>query len=275
MNGAQPNRNTDQREHDSAALDGSLPLFGPARFRPRSNRTLALLGDVVHNVHGVEFNHRLHQVEPDWGRKMPQRSNVVVVDPQPLLRHGVTNALAGTRFFNIVGQGATAGDAVSLAATYTPELIVMDISLNDTGLEVVERVTAASPKTRTIVLTSLDDRELVESAFHAGVSGYLLKSVEVSELCQAASAVIEGEVYVSQKLMGHLFKNVRPAKVSFSLREEQILRLLSRGMSNKRIAFELSLSKKTAKYYLTTLMKKLHAKNRVEVALFAAARKTP
>jgi two-component system, NarL family, nitrate/nitrite response regulator NarL len=205
---------------------------------------------------------------------MSHRTNVVVVDPQPLLRHGVANALSATRLFDIVGQGATAGDAVSLATEYTPKLIVMDVGAKDSALELVEQVAAASPTTRTILLTSLDDRELVESAFRAGVSGYLLKNVEVSELCQAASAVIDGEIYVSRKLIGHLFKSVKPSTVSFSTREEQILRLLAQGMSNKSIAFELSLSEKTAKYYLTTLMKKLHAKNRVEVALYAAARKT-
>jgi two-component system, NarL family, nitrate/nitrite response regulator NarL len=208
---------------------------------------------------------------------MTNRSNVVLVDPQPLFRHGVAHALANMRSFSIVGQGATADDAVSLATKHAPDLAFVNIDASDSGLATVERIAEASPKTRTILLTSLDGRDFVERAFHVGVSAYLLKNIEVSELCQAAAAVIAGEIYVSRKLVSRLFNatEARPSKltsVSFSEREEQILRLLTRGMSNKSIAFELSISEKTAKYYLTTIMKKLQAKNRVEVALFAAAR---
>jgi DNA-binding NarL/FixJ family response regulator len=208
---------------------------------------------------------------------MSNRSNVVVVDPQPLFRHGIAHALANMRSFSIVGQGATADDALSLATQHAPELAFMNIDSSESDFGTVERIAAASPKTRMILLTSLDGRELVERAFQSGVSAYLLRNIEVSELCEAAAAVVSGEIYISRKLVGRLFKaaEAQPCKtpaVIFSDREEQILRLLSRGMSNKNIAFELSISEKTAKYYLTTIMKKLQAKNRVEVALFAAAR---
>lgn len=208
---------------------------------------------------------------------MDDKSTVVIVDPQPLFRFGIAHALTNTRAFNVVGQGASADDAVSLAIKHSPRLAFMDVEPSQTGLSTIDRVTAASPKTCWIVLTELDDRAFVEKAFQLGASGYLLKSVEVTELCKAASTVSVGEVYVCQKLVNNLFKVAESSPTStivFSEREEGILRLLAQGMSNKGIANELLISEKTAKYYLTAIMKKLHVKNRVEVALFAARRQS-
>jgi DNA-binding NarL/FixJ family response regulator len=208
---------------------------------------------------------------------MGTKSNVVVVDPQPLFRCGIAHALANMRAFSVVGQGGTADDALSLTTQHAPDLVVINIDASESGLGTVKRIAAASPKTRTILITSFDGRDFIERAFHAGVSAYLLKNIDLAEFCQAISAVIAGEIYICRKLVSRLFKvpeaqHCKAPAVNFSDREEQILQLLSRGLSNKSIAFELSLSEKTAKYYLTSIMKKLNAKNRVEVALFAAGR---
>ncbi len=203
---------------------------------------------------------------------------VIVVDPQSLFRLGVAYGLASTRLFSVVGQGSTADDAVALVTKHSPELAVMDIQPGGSGFAIVERVAAASPETAMIVLTNLDDRDHVMKAFRLGVGGYLLKNIDVSELSQAASTVAAGETYVSRKLVSRLFKaeDSQPLQVTgvvFSEREEQVLQFLSRGTGNKGIAFGLSISEKTVKYYLTNIMKKLHVRNRVEVALFAAQRR--
>jgi DNA-binding NarL/FixJ family response regulator len=208
---------------------------------------------------------------------MTERSNVVVVDSRPLFRHGVASALAGTRLFSVVGQGATSEDAVALVTKHAPALIIMDADLSNGDFGSVERVRAASPNTRIIVLTDVDERGLVEEALRVGVGGYLLKNIQGSELCQAASAVLAGEMFVCQALVKRLLRAAewKPSDIVFSAREEQVLQLLVQGKSNKAIAFQLAVSEKTAKHYLTTLMKKLNARNRVQVALFAAGRKAP
>ena len=214
------------------------------------------------------------QRRPKEIASVADRANVVVVDARPLFRQGVASALTSTRSFSIIDQGTTADDAEMLVTKHKPDVLVMGADWSNEGLECVERIKAASPTTRVMVLTTLQDRQHIEEAFRAGVSGYLLKDVQASELCQAASAIVEGEVFVCKKLINRLLQvaEVSPLEIAFSEREEQVLQLLCLGKSNKTIAYELSISEKTVKHYLTALMKKLNARNRVEVALFAARR---
>lgn len=208
------------------------------------------------------------------------RHTVVLVDLHPLFRLGVAHALNSSKNFRVVGEAETVNEAEILVSTMCPGLLFIDVDLPQ-GFSMIERSKALSPVTRTIVLSGPNSKADVRSAFDAGASGYLLKSVGVIEIRKAAEAIVDGGIYVSQQLVGLLLTNTRvhglagPAieqPVHFSGREEEILAFLTKGMCNKEIATNIGISEKTVKHYLTTMMKKLQVSNRVGVALFAVRR---
>lgn len=211
---------------------------------------------------------------------MLPRNTVAVVDDHPLYRQGVAQAFRQSRKFEVVGEGGTAQDAVAIANDTRPNILVLDIQLPGGGLDAAGTILARHAATRIILLTVVEDMSCVTQAFRMGVSGYLLKGVGVSELLRSAEAVLAGERCVAPQLMGHLLDQMsgrtrhvdRQDQLSFSNREEQILALLAEGKSNKEIAFRLTICEKTAKFYLTGIMRKLGARNRVEVALYASRR---
>ena len=203
----------------------------------------------------------------------------MVVDDHPLYRRGVAHAFQSSDRFELAGEGETAAAAIALVAEHDPDLLFLDLQLPGGGLEAAGTILAAKGRTRIVVLSIVDDIKVVVRAFQLGVSGYLLKCVSGADLIRTAEAVFGGEQCVAPQLMGQLLDHLsgraqltRPEReqVGFAGREEQILALLTEGMSNKEIAYRLNICEKTAKYYLTNIMKKLNAKNRVEVALYAS-----
>jgi DNA-binding NarL/FixJ family response regulator len=205
---------------------------------------------------------------------------VAVVDDHPLYRQGVVHSFESSDKFVVLGEGASSSDAVGLVAEHEPDLLLLDLHLPGGGLEAAEVILAAPGTTKVVVLSAVEDIKCVVQAFRIGVSGYLLKGVSGSELIRSAEAAAAGEPCVAPQLLGHLLGHVSGRTlphddgqpIGFAAREEQILALLAKGMSNKEIAYKLGICENTAKCYLTNIMKKLRAKNRVEVAVFAAQR---
>jgi DNA-binding NarL/FixJ family response regulator len=203
----------------------------------------------------------------------------VVIDAQPFYRLGVAHALNASRIFTIVGEGATADDAGTLAGQLTPDFLFTDTQ--NGSFSAAEAVITASPSTKTVILTDLTARESIERAFQLGVRGYLTKSTTPKELLRATRIIARGGAYLSQHLVSRVFM-AKPSNaehtdllIKFAKREEEILDLLASGCSNKEIAFRIGVSEKTVKYYMTLLMKKIKARNRVEAALFASRRRSP
>lgn len=211
---------------------------------------------------------------------MPFKISVVVVDDHPLYRQGVVQSIQSSETFEVLGEGASASDAIALTAACEPDLLLLDLQIPGDGLEAAKEILATSVNCKIVILSVVEDIECVVRAFRIGVSGYLLKGISGSDLIANAEAAAAGEPCVSPRLLGHLldhmFGRAPPEcgheEIKFAVREQQILALLAQGMSNKEIAFRLCICEKTAKYYLTKIMKKLRAKNRVEVALYAARR---
>lgn len=211
---------------------------------------------------------------------MQSNVNVLVVDDHPLYRQGVVHCFKSSGNFDVVGEGACAKDAIELVADRKPDILLLDLHLPGGGLEAAEAILAVPGGPKIIILSFDDNIDCVIRAFRMGVSGYLLKGVGGCELIKFVEAAVAGEHCVAPQLLGRLLDHLSGKRspldervlVRFGAREEQILTLLSHGMSNKEIAFKLSICEKTTKYYLTNIMKKLNAKNRVEVALFASQR---
>lgn len=203
---------------------------------------------------------------------------VVVVDDHPLFRSGVVRTLEEEPDIVVAAEGASAQDAIDLVAEHAPDVALLDISMPGNGIVAAERISAAHRGVRIAMLTVSENDQDVMKALEAGASGYVLKGVGAKELISMIRGVAAGESYVSPALAARLLvamKSSGAAAVpqsaldSLTEREEQILRLVARGLSNKEVGRELDLQEKTVKHHMTSILQKLQARNRVEAAVIA------
>jgi two-component system, NarL family, nitrate/nitrite response regulator NarL len=207
---------------------------------------------------------------------MKNRFRIAVVDDHPIFRHGVLHTLAEQQDMVVVQQGATTEDAVRIAQEYLPDVIVLGINIPGDGFAVIGKV-ALHPSVSILVLTALADAECVTTAMRHGARGYLLKGTSGQELVASLRILAKGGAYVAPNLAQQLLRGPTaqpqpkaPGRSQFaalSVREAQILSLVSRGLSNKEIGLRLGLTEKTVKHYITIVLKKRHARNRVQAAL--------
>ncbi len=222
--------------------------------------------------------------ETAYGGDLPKREHMIrvaVVDDHPIMRDGLVYTFNRETDFEVVGQGATGPEAIQIAELLLPDLIFLDINMPGDGLDAARTISTRCPAVRIIMLTAHDADQHVMNALRGGASGYVLKGVSSEELVKTARAVHSGEAYVSPALAARLLgmrgrqaSGARPAEsfVDLTAREEQILRLVCAGQSNKEIGDHIGLTEKTVKHYMTNILQKLHARNRVEAALIAQQR---
>ena len=207
---------------------------------------------------------------------MGNRIRIAVVDDHPMLRDGVIYVLKSSKLFDIVGEGRCCADAIALAQSEGPDIMLMDISMPGGGIEAAAQISAGCPGVRCIMLTVSEQEEDVAASLQAGARGYILKGTSGPELIRIVQSIHQGESYVTPGLAARLLTQPaqtvapRPEKCGTSdltSREEQVLDHVSRGLTNKEIANSLSLSEKTIKHYMTNIMQKLNVRNRVEAVL--------
>jgi two-component system, NarL family, nitrate/nitrite response regulator NarL len=208
---------------------------------------------------------------------MSARIHVGVVDAHPLFRAGVIYTLTLAGHFEVVAEGASQGDALRIAAEKAPHVLLFDPH-SDFSVESVRRLATEFPATRTLLFTVVAKEDQVVAALRAGAAGYLLKGASGTDLAESIRRVHSGERYVdpalgwmllSKTVQGH----VKPDRfATLTLREEQVLDCLTRGLSNKEIARQLDISDKTVKHYVTKLFDKLEVRNRVEAAMLGQSR---
>ncbi|MGI8588145.1 MAG: response regulator [Chloroflexia bacterium] len=201
---------------------------------------------------------------------------IVLIDDHPLFRDGVAHTLASAPDIEIVGQGASAAEAIHLAQELLPDLILLDINMPGGGLQAAQTITATCPVTRIVMLTVSEEEEDLLAALRAGARGYILKGIAARELVRILRAVYAGESYVTPALAAGLLREITgrarpPADPLDELteREHEILEGVAGGLSNKEIGQRLHLSEKTVKHYMTNILQKLQVRNRVEAALLA------
>jgi two-component system, NarL family, nitrate/nitrite response regulator NarL len=203
---------------------------------------------------------------------------VVIIDDHPMFRSGVVQILSTTGDFEVVGEGASAADALEFAATTCPELMLLDISMPGSGIEAAAHIVKTHPAIKVIMLTASEAEENVTATLEAGVKGYLLKGTSGIELARIAKAVCNGESYVTPALAAKLLCQIKQKQTQqkalqceghseLTSREEEVLDHVARGMTNKEIARALALSEKTVKHYMTIIMQKLQVRNRVEAVI--------
>ena len=209
---------------------------------------------------------------------MMNKIRLVLADDHPLFREGVARTLMSDPEFDIVGEGANAEEALRLATDLLPDIILLDISMPGSGIEAARQVARVCPVVKIVMLTVSEHDDDVISALQAGARGYILKGIGGAELISIVKAVHQGESYVSPDLAARLLtemkegsgKGIKRDPLSeLTAREEQILKGVARGLSNKEIGRELELQEKTVKHYMTNILQKLQVRNRVEAAVMA------
>src|SRR5215468_81352 len=205
----------------------------------------------------------------------PQAIRIAVIDDHPLFRESVVETLASAGSFEIVGEGANAGDALRLAQDLVPDIVLLDLRLPGGGVQAATSIVSVCPTVRIIMLTASDSEQDVIAALRAGAQGYILKSSSGLELVQTVRDVARGNSYVAPNLAGRLLINrgkgietmvVDPFRDLTSY-EERIFALVSQGMSNKEVARQLDCSERTVKHHMTNIMRKLNVRNHVEAVL--------
>ena len=200
------------------------------------------------------------------------RVRVVVVDDHALVREGTAQLLDQAPGLMVVGQAGSAEEAMSVLATHQPDVALVDVNLpGRSGLDLARWVSRQQPGTRVVILSAYDDNEFIEEAIDAGVCGYMMKTVSTGELVKAVRAAAEGIFVLDGSLSRKLARSnpaatPRPA-ATLTEREADVLKLLSEGMPNKRIAAELGLGVRTVEGYVSTVLGKLGVTSRTEAAL--------
>ena len=198
---------------------------------------------------------------------------ILVADDHPVVRDGLVAMLGTQPDFSVVGEASTGREVVQKAALLLPDVVLLDLEMPDmNGVEALHQMRAERPDVRVLVFTAFDTDELIVKAVQAGAQGYLLKGTPRSEIFQAVRVVGGGgsllQPVVASKLMQHISKANEP----LTDREVQVLGLLARGKSNKEIAAVLSISERTAKFHVSSILGKLGAGNRTEAVTIAAQR---
>ncbi len=209
---------------------------------------------------------------------MSETVHVLIADDHPMFRGGLRMALDHAQGIQVVGEATNGIEAVQLAASLQPDVVVMDLDLPGLhGVEATRRVVTESPHIAVLVLTMFDDDDSVFAAMRAGARGYLLKGADQAEIARAVLALASGEAIfgptVARRII-EFFTKPRPADqpVAFpqlSAREREVLGLVAAGKSNSAIASALVLSNKTVRNHLSNIFSKLQVADRSEAIVLA------
>jgi DNA-binding NarL/FixJ family response regulator len=211
------------------------------------------------------------ETEPTTGR--PAKARVLLVDDHEVVRFGIAQLINHQEDMTVCGEAADAPAALQAIATLRPDLVTVDLSLNESdGLELLKDIHALHPDLPLLVVTMHDEALYAELALHAGARGYIMKREPVARLLAALRRVMHGAVYVSDDLATRLILNQSRARPTaavpnerLSHRELQVFQLIGQWKSTRTIAAELHLSIKTVEYYREQIKKKLSLRNASEL----------
>jgi DNA-binding NarL/FixJ family response regulator len=205
---------------------------------------------------------------------------VLICDDQALVRAGFRAILELQNDIQVVGEAENGAEAVALAERRSPDVILMDIRMPVLdGVDATRRLVADGSPARILVLTTFDLDEYVHAAIRAGASGFLLKDVTPSKLLEAIRIVAGGDALlapsVTRRLLERFARTLPQRDVStealagLTARETEVLRLLAGGLSNAEIAAELVVSEATVKTHISSLLRKLGLRDRVQAVILA------
>ncbi|HKN55236.1 MAG TPA: response regulator transcription factor [Amycolatopsis sp.] len=201
---------------------------------------------------------------------------IVLADDHPVVRAGLVGLLTLESDFDVVGEAANGLEAVSLAVSLSPDVVLMDLRMPEMdGVAATARIAAESPSVRVLILTTYDTDQNIVHAVEAGASGYLLKDATPEQLAAAIRSAAGGETVLPPAILAKLVSHVRTPPTPPDLltaRELQVLRLVARGLTNAEIGRELHIGETTVKTHLVRMFAKLDVGDRTAAVTVAMQR---
>lgn len=207
------------------------------------------------------------------------KMRILLAEDHKVVREGTRKLLESQSDFEVVGEASDGIEAVELAKSHKPEIVIMDVSMPRlNGIEATKQIKALYPNMAVLVLTGYDDDEYIFALLEAGAAGYLLKESSGEELIDAIRQVMTGEPVLHPKIMKKVLNRLRSQSEEppvqalgevLSDREMEVLRLAAKGMSNMEIADSLTLSVRTVQTHLRSIFNKLGVGSRSEAIVYA------
>lgn len=200
--------------------------------------------------------------------------NIVVVDDDKLVALSLKTILESTGHICVMAMGSSGSEAIDLYNKHKPDVMLMDIRMDGmTGLEAGEKIIAENPEAKILYLTTFSDDEYIVKALTIGAKGYILKQ-DFEGIAPALEAVMNGQSVFGEKVISKLpvIMNSKPefdySRYDIGEKEQEIIRLVSEGLSNKEISSELFLSEGTVRNYISGILEKLELRDRTQLAVF-------
>ncbi|CAM4076880.1 LuxR family transcriptional regulator [Bacillus manliponensis] len=201
---------------------------------------------------------------------------VLLVDDHTVVLKGLSFFLKTQENIELVGEASNGKEALQKAKETNPDVVLMDLSMPEMdGIEATKYIKEDNPSIKVLVLTSFSDQDHVLPALQAGASGYILKDVEPDQLVEAIRSAYKGNIQLHPDIANVLLLQGMPKQKnemqfeSLTSRENEVLKLLAKGMSNKEIAAVLTITEKTVKVHVSNILNKLDVADRTQAALYA------
>ena len=201
---------------------------------------------------------------------------LLVADDHALIRKGLVQLIEMEKDIKVISQASNGEEAYKLAKKFMPDLILMDVNMPVmNGIKAAKMLKEEKHPSKVLFLTIYNDREYLLEALKLGVEGYILKDAEYDDLIKAIKTIYNGGVYIHPSLMEEIDNiDQETLKKDLTPREIEILKLISKGYSNKEIAQKLFLSEKTVKNHVYNIVKKLDVKDRTQAAIYMLKNET-
>lgn len=200
---------------------------------------------------------------------------IVLINHQPIMLEGLLRIFGTSEYFTLIEGGINCSHALELSIKHTPDIILIDAEDGEKTVSATCQIAQRRQNTKVVVFSSTFNVDIAMRALDAGAKGYIASTSTSDELLSATRLIADGETFISANIASKIIDALRiaahrkaiKAQNRLNVREEQIVQLLQQGKTNKEIASALDLREKTIKHYMTILMQKLDARNRLELAM--------
>jgi DNA-binding NarL/FixJ family response regulator len=220
------------------------------------------------------------------GANVADRIRILIVDDHALFRAGISNVLQHEKDFEVVGEAADGRSAIEASNALSPNIVLMDLSLPQPGgIETTQRIRRELPATAVVVMAQDEDEESLFASIKAGAAAFIIKDISPEDLVAVIRRVSKGEFLINDKVFSkpavasRVLKEFRelavygqeaqPIFAPLSPREVEILDNIAQGMTNKQVAYALSISEQTVKNHMSSILRKLAVNDRTQAVVYA------